>query len=92
MQWLKENLQYDKHIPHETQKGKGIYSTIQAEITEIDSLYPAVFKKVLGAYSGLIYIFVNNYDVEGRWAFLHASPKAETGLGVQSLRPSVRPS
>ena len=65
MQWLK--LQYDKHIPHETQKGKDIYSKVQAEI---DSLYPAVFKKVLRAYSGLIYIFVNNYNVEARCAFL----------------------
>ena len=27
-------------------------------------------KKVLGAYSGLIYIFVNNYNVEARCAFL----------------------
>ena len=31
---------------------------------EIDSLYPADLKKVLGAYSGLMDMFVNFYDEE----------------------------
>ena len=29
-----ENRQYDEHIPHKTQKCKGINSTIKAEIIE----------------------------------------------------------
>ena len=38
----KENRKYDEHIPHKTQNCKGIHSTVQSEIIEIDSLYPAV--------------------------------------------------
>ena len=41
----KENRKYDEHIPHKTQKCKGIHSTVQAEIIEIDRLYPADYKK-----------------------------------------------
>ena len=41
----KEDRKYDEHIPHKTQKCKGIHSTVQAEIIEIDSLYPADLKK-----------------------------------------------
>ena len=64
----KENRQYDEHIQHKTQKCKGIYSTVLDEIIEIDSLYPADLK-MLGAYSGLVDIFVNIYNVEARYAF-----------------------
>ena len=66
MQWLKiqENPQYDENIPHKPQKCKGIQSTVQAEIIEMDS-----FKKVLGDYSGLIDMFVYFYDEEARSAF-----------------------
>ena len=38
------NRQYDEHIPGKTQKWKGIHLTDQAEIIEIDSLYPADLK------------------------------------------------
>ena len=41
----KENRQYDEHIPQKTQKCKGIHSTVQAPIIEIDSLYPVDLKK-----------------------------------------------
>ena len=41
----KENRQNDEHIPHKTQKWKGIHSTDQAEIIEIYSLYSADLKK-----------------------------------------------
>ena len=41
----KENRQLGEHIPHKTQKCKGIHSTDQAEIIQIDSLYSADLKK-----------------------------------------------
>ena len=59
----KESRLYDEHIPHKIPKCKGIHSTVQAEIIEINGLYHADFKKVLGAYSGLIAFFVNFYYV-----------------------------
>ena len=37
----KRQFWYDEHIPRKTQKCKGIHWTDQAEIIEIDSLYPA---------------------------------------------------
>ena len=64
----KEDRPYDEHIPHKTKKCKGIHSTVQAEIIEIDSLYPADLKKCW-AYSGFIDIFVKYYDVESGYAF-----------------------
>ena len=42
---MKRKLQYDENIPDKTQKCKGIHSTVQAEIIEIDCLYPADYKK-----------------------------------------------
>ena len=50
---------------------KDIYSTVQAEIIEIENLYSADLKKVLGAYPGIIDIFVNVYDVEAWHMPLH---------------------
>ena len=41
----RENHQNDEHIPHKTQKCKGIHTTFQVEITEIDNLYPADLQK-----------------------------------------------
>ena len=66
----KENRLYDEHIPHKSQKCKGIHSSVQAQIIGIDSLYPADSKNVRGAYLGLVYIFVNFYDEEAQCAFL----------------------
>ena len=40
-----ENRQYDEHIPHKTQKCKGIHSTVKAENIEIESLYFADLKQ-----------------------------------------------
>ena len=62
----KENRQYNEHIPPKTKTCKDIHSTVQAKIIEIDSLHPAKFIKVLGAYSGLVKIFVKFYNVESR--------------------------
>ena len=47
---------------------KGIHSTVQAEIHNINSLYFSDLK-VLGTYSGLNDMFVYYYDVEARCAF-----------------------
>ena len=48
-----KNCQNDEHIPHKTQKYKGIHLTVEAEIMIINNVHPADFKKkVLVAYSG----------------------------------------
>ena len=41
---FKENRQYNEHSPYKTQKCKNIHSTVQAEIIDIDSVYPADLK------------------------------------------------
>ena len=41
---FKENRQYDEHIPHKTQKCKGIhFKNVQAEIMNIYTVHPADF-------------------------------------------------
>ena len=57
----KENRQYHEHFSHTTQQCKDIHSKGQTEIFAINiNSYPANSKKkVLGAYSDLINIFVN---------------------------------
>ena len=47
-----------------------MHSAVQAGVIYIESLYSADLKKVLGAYSDLIDIFVNYYDVKERSAFI----------------------
>lgn len=52
---LKKNHQSYEHISHKTQKCKGLHSTIQAEIMNINSLLYLQIQKVLGAYSDITY-------------------------------------
>ena len=40
----KEIRQYDKHIPHKTQRCKGIHLTVEAEIMNNNSVHPVDVK------------------------------------------------
>ena len=62
---IKKIAKYDEHIPNKTQKCKGIHSTVQAEILEIYSLYPADLKTI----KICLIFFVNFYDEEACRAF-----------------------
>ena len=41
----KEIRKYNEHIPHKTQKCKGIHLSVQVEIMNIIRVHPADFKK-----------------------------------------------
>ena len=49
-------------------------------------------KSIFALVYGILYIESNALIYPAKPTFLPASPKAKAGLGVGSLRPSVRPS